>query len=93
MQALVERVGANMRGGLEAPSMPPPMMPFKDLGAGLGGGGGGEGGAYRVQHPPLTSEEIDDILAVSSGINAETINAGFLGVDNDVVSDWVDIGI
>jgi len=94
--ALVERVApenaqAQAHPALTMPSMPPPSLPYKDF-AGAGSGGGG-GGGYGYQQQALTSEEIDNILAVSAGVGSSALNTGFLGLDNDIISDWVDFGV
>jgi hypothetical protein len=93
--ALVERVApenalAQAHPALTMPSMPPPSQPYKDLcDVGSGGGGGG----YGFQQQPLTSEEVDNILAVASGMGNGSLNTGYLGLDNDIVSEWVDFGV
>jgi hypothetical protein len=95
--ALVEGVApentqAQAHPALAMPSMPPPSLPYKDF-SGAGSGGGGGGGGYGYQQQALTSEEIDNILAVSAGTGSSALNTGFLGLDNDIISDWVDFGV
>lgn len=93
--ALVDRVTPDEGRAypkLTMSSMPPPPQPYKDFASSASGGGGGGGGGYGYQQQAFTTDEIDDILAVSAGMGSSTLNTGFLGLDNGIVSDWVDFG-
>lgn len=83
--ALVERVTPP---ALTMASMPPPPLPYKEVGGVASGGGGG----YGLRQPAFTSDEIDNILALPTSMDSSALNTGYLGFDNGIVADWVDFG-